>query len=123
MFSVGDVIGFYSRAAGKHKFHLCISLNGHYLFVNTQDHRAFHASCVFPCSDFPFLSPTESGLSAVSCSIIMKMTDADLRRCGAVKKGSVSPVVLKKIIEFVRTTDAIPDEDRDEFLETVGDWA
>ena len=35
MFRLGDVIRFQSIEANKVKFHLCISLDGHYLFINS----------------------------------------------------------------------------------------
>ena len=36
MFSLGDVIHFYSSEAFKEKFHICISLENHFLFLNSR---------------------------------------------------------------------------------------
>jgi len=122
MFSPGDVILFWSDEAGKPKFHLCISLSGHFLYVNTPKPRSYPGDFIIPCSDLPFLHPTKSGYSAISCSVVLRKSEDVLRRLKAKRVGSVSPLLLRKLIEFIDHSIVLSDEDKEDALEGLGDW-
>jgi hypothetical protein len=123
MFSVGDVIGFWSAEARKPKFHLCISLDGHYLFVNSPKDRTYPGDMVVSCAEFPFLEATPSGASIISCTLVMKKTDADLRACRARKLGAVRKDLLSQLIKFVMNCPVLSQDERDAIIEAAGDWA
>lgn len=123
MFSVGDVIGFWSAEAGKTKFHLCISLDGHYLFVNSPKDRTFPGDMVVSCAEFPFLKPTPSGQSIISCTLVMKKTDDELRAVRAKKLGTVRKELLSQLIKFVMSCPVLTQDERDALIEAAGDWA
>jgi hypothetical protein len=123
MFSVGDVIELWSIEAGKPKYHLCISLDGHYLFVNSPKFRTYPGDMVVSCTEFPFLDPTPSGQSIISCTLLMKKTDAELRACRAKKRGAVRKDLLSQLIKFVMNCPVLTQDERDYIIDAAGDWA
>lgn len=122
MFSPGDVVLLFKGPANKPKFHLCISLNGYYLYVNSPKARSFPGDVVFPCSEFAFLDPTPSGLSIVSCNVVLPLSDRDLRAGRAVRKGTVSKAVLRAIVAEIESSTILPQEQIDQALYGLGDW-
>lgn len=122
MFALGDVIRFYSIEAGKNKYHLCISLDGHYIFLNSPKQRIYPGDLIVPCKEFPFLPPTPSGDSVISCTIVMKKSNADLAEHGARKLGSVSIDLLRRVVRFVESSPVLTDEEKETFLNAAGDW-
>lgn len=122
MFDPGDVVSFRSIEAGKLKHHLCISLNGHYLFINSPKTNNYPGDFVFECAKMPFIPPTASGDSIISCTLIMKKSNADLKRGRAEKKGSIPVDLLRDLMSFIENSPVITDEDREEILEGLGDW-
>lgn len=122
MFAPGDVIQFWSDVAGKRKSHLCVSLNNQYVFINSPKDTNYPGDLVVPCSDIPCLTPTKSGESIISCSLIMTIPDADLKRHQAQKKGSVSASVLGKIAAFIQSTPTLSEEEKERFFDAAGDW-
>jgi hypothetical protein len=121
-FLVGDVIRFHSDEAGKVKYHLCISLDGAYLFLNSPKAITYPGDFLVPCSELPFLAPTEEGYTIISCSLVMKKSDVELITAGAKKLGCVPADVLRDLAEFVSGSQILTDEERENFLEAVGDW-
>jgi hypothetical protein len=123
MFNVGDVVRCWSDTAGKKKYHLCISLAGHFLFLNSPKKTSYPGDLVVSCAEIPFLPPTHTGASIVSCTLVLRFTDNDLRAMNAVRVGTVSPALLRKIARFVQDSPVLTDEQRDVFLDAIGDWA
>lgn len=122
MHKPGDVILFWNDGASKQKYHLCISLNGKYLFLNSPKKKQYEGDLILPCSDFPFLEPTEAGSSIVCCTLIVAPTDDELKGRKALYKGTADRAVLLKIIGFVEESDVIADDERDAILDGLGDW-
>lgn len=122
MFALGDVIRFASIEAGKTKYHLCISLDGNFLFINSPKSTSYPGDYLIPCSELPFLPPTPSGQSIISCTLVMKKTDSELRRCNAKKVGSVSLDVIRGLVKFVRSSPVLTDDEKDAFFEAAADW-
>jgi hypothetical protein len=125
MFLPGDVISFHNMDAkgqekGKWKHHLCISLNGHYLFINSPKDRVYPGDLVVPCSEIPCLNPTPTGESIISCTLVMRKSNADLK--GAKKQGSISVDLLRKLVKFIEHNPVLSEEIRDEILEGLGEW-
>jgi hypothetical protein len=121
VFSPGDVIIFWSEGAQKPKFHLCVSLNGCYLFLNTPK-KPYPGDFSIPCTELPFLEPTASGESIISCNMVIRMSDDDLRRYRAKRKGSLGVGVLHQLIVFIENTTVLSQTDKDELLDGLGGW-
>lgn len=123
MFSPGDVIGFWSDTAKKHKYHLCIHQDGFFLFVNSPKQKAFPGDFNVPCDEIACLPTTPEGYSIVSCTHVVKQTDAELNRLKAKKYGRVESKVLIRLIAFVEKTPALSDEEKDTIISGLADWA
>lgn len=122
MHKPGEVVLFWSGSAGKEKFHLCVSLAGRYLYLNSPKARVYEGDLSLPCTDFPFLDPTPSGQSIVCCTLVLAPTPTDLKGRRMEVKGVVGADVLMKIVEFVESSDVIADEERDQILDGLGNW-
>lgn len=122
MHNPGDVVLFWSADAGKEKFHLCISLDRKYLFLNSPKARRYEGDLALPCADFPFLDPTPDGESIVCCTLIVAPSAAELKGRRMEVKGTVDRSVLMKIVEYVESSDVIADDERDAILDGLGNW-
>ena len=123
MFAVGDVIAFWSDDAGKRKYHLCISFDGHFIFLNSPKHKSYPGDMFVPCKEIDCIPATDSGFSVISCTMLMKKNDAELVKCGAKRLGSVKPKLLAELAKFVSTSPVLTEEDKEIFLNAIGDWA
>lgn len=122
MFSPGDVVEFYSVVAGKNKYHVSLSLEGCFFLLNSPKIRVYPGDFIFPCSEVPFLPPTSNGDSIVSCSIVIRMTDAQLLAARARRIGSISTAVLTDLMTFVENSTVLSQEDKDAVLDGLGSW-
>jgi hypothetical protein len=123
MFSPGDVIGFYSDVANKHKYHLCIHQDGLFLFINSPKAKAFPGGFEIRCNEIACLPATPQGYSIVSCTHLIRQSSASLTALKAKKYGSVESKVLVRLIAFVEKTPVLSDEDKDEIIKGLADWA
>ena len=121
MFKPGDVVQFYSLGAQKQKYHLCLSLRGKFLYINSPKPRTFRGDFVVSCDEIPCLETTTSGKSVISCSMVLTLSDAELTHHGARKLGSVSRALLIDLIKFVEASPVLSAEDRDAILDELGD--
>jgi hypothetical protein len=94
MFNPGDVIWFLSDQAGKAKFHLCVCSTGKFLFINSPKTKAYPGDFNVPCADIDCLDPTPEGYSIISCTHLTTISDNDLKRLKAKKKGAVANKLL-----------------------------
>jgi hypothetical protein len=123
MFSPGDVVRFFSDTAGKRKFHLCISVIGDYLFINSPKRRTYPSDFVIPCTDIPCIPPTDSGYSIISCSLLISMSDWRLKKLQAQKLGTIDVRILKKLIAFVENSPVLSPGEKNSIIGGLGDWA
>lgn len=123
MFSPGDVIRFKSDEAGKTKFHLCIHADGSFLFLNSPKPKAFPGDFQIPSKEIGCLTPTPEGYSIVSCTHITKKGEKELKALKDEKIGKVEAKVLLRLIAFVEKTPVLSQEDKDEIIEGLADWA
>jgi hypothetical protein len=117
----GDVVGFFSDEAGKHKFHLCVCPTGKYLFLNSPKARGFDGDFHVPCNEVP-LDPTPEGYSIISCTTLMAIPDAELKRRKAATKGRISNVILTKLVAFVEGLDVLSQDEKDAITDGLADW-
>jgi hypothetical protein len=117
----GDVVGFVSDEAGKHKFHLCVCPTGKYLFINSPKPRSYPGDFHVPSAEVP-LPPTPEGYSIVSCTVLMSIPDAELAKRKAATKGKVSSSVLKDLIAFVEGLTVLSQDEKDAIIDGLADW-
>lgn len=118
----GEVWGFWSEEASKRKWHVCVSLEGCFLFLNSPKLRPFPGEFTIDNADVPFLPPTENGQSIISCSIVIRMTDDELKAAGGQCYGDVDNALLRRLLPFLQTTPTLVEEDREAVTEGLLDW-
>jgi hypothetical protein len=123
MFSPGDVVGFWSATAGKHKYHLCINQDGLFLFINSPKRKPYPGDFNVQSDEIPCLPATPEGYSIISCTHLVRQSDPELRKLKAEKYGTIDSKVLLRLIAFVEKTPVLSDEDKDAIIEGLADWA
>lgn len=123
MFSIGDVVSFYSEKAKKRKYHLCISVGGYFLFINSpKPYRDLLTDFKVDASDLPFLEPRPEGYSIISCSVVVVMDRAELLKSKAARLGAMPKSVMQSLFEFIETSKAIDPEVKETILDHLADW-
>ena len=77
MFSPGDVVGFWSDVAGKHKYHLCVHQEGLFLFINWPKRKSYPGDFNVPSDAIICLPATPAGYSIISCTYLVRQTPAE----------------------------------------------
>lgn len=121
MFRVGEVVGFYSDTAGKRKYHLCVSIDDHFIFLNSPKPASFVGDFEIDCCDITGLTPTPSGKSIASCNTVIKMTTAELLSYNATVVGVVANCILKDLLIFVESLTTIEEETKNAIIDGLGD--
>jgi hypothetical protein len=121
MFKTGEVVRFRSDVAGKVKFHLCISMDDHFIFLNSPKSKRFIGDFEIQSSDISGLIPTPEGKSIASCSMVMQFTKQDLTNYSATCVGSVKPAVLKALLLFVDGLTTIETETKNQIIDGLGE--
>lgn len=121
-YSPGDIVRFHSSHAGKKKYHLCVSVGGYFIFVNSKKRKTFAGDFVIPCTELPFLTPTKSGHSTISCTLIFNMSPRELRTKGAKKMGSISRELMTQLLSFAENSVVLTEEDKEIIVNGLGDW-
>jgi hypothetical protein len=123
MFDPGDIVEFKSIEAGKFKYHLCVSISGHFLFLNSpKPWRNFPSDFKISSNVLPFLKPTPEGYSIVSCSKVMKKSDHDLKKSRAKKIGQLPINILRDLIPFIENCETIELETKNTIVSELADW-
>lgn len=118
----GEVFRLYSEIAGKPKYHLCISIAGGFLFINSPKPKTYAGDLVVDASHLPFLPPTPSGKSVISCSTIVSISERELHRRKATLLGVAPRSVLLKIFDVVSEAEFLSEEERELILGGLEDW-
>lgn len=118
----GEVYRFFSDEADKPKYHLCISLDGCFLYVNSPRTKPFPGDFPILNADVPFLGTTETGQSIISCNYVVTMTPDEYRDKRAKFKGKVDPSLLRKLLVFIEECDAMSEEHLELALDGLGNW-
>lgn len=117
----GEVYRLKSGIANKPKFHLCISIGGGFLFLNSPKEKSWPGDLEIEGGDLPFLPATATGKSIVACNLVVLIGDGELRRKGEFM-GAAPKSVLLKIIEFVEDATFLAEEDRELILTGLDGW-
>ena len=111
------------RGEIKPKHHLCIGGDGIFLFVSTHklrrdDHRGV---MVIPNSEVPFLPPTETSRSEISCTTIIERRFPDPTVPKRNPRGTVERRLMADLLQYVRTSRQLTEDERDAILENLYD--
>lgn len=117
----GEVYQIYSTIAGKQKYHLCVALSGGFLFLNSPKPKSYEGDVTVSNAELPFLPPTPSGLSVVSCTTVVRIGDGELARKGRLL-GVAPKSVLTAVFEAVEEADFLSEEEREFILSGLEDW-
>lgn len=121
MFRIGDVVRFRSADAGYAKYHLCVSNEGHFIYLNSPRAKSFLGDFEIGASEITGVPPTPSGKSIISCTKVLWFSANDLRDMRAAQVGRVTRSVLKRLLFFVEDLATLPPETRDPILDGLGD--
>jgi len=119
----GEVYRFISgQHVVKPKYHLCVSVGGAFLFLNSPKPKRFDGDLNVDGAHLPFLPATPEGFSVLSCATIIRMTAADLRKAKAELLGQAPRAVLVMICDFVEDAEFLTEEERELILSGLEDW-
>lgn len=122
MFAPGDIVRIFAPIASKHKFHLCVmpaweEHPNRFLFFNSHGGNE---------SDFPIdrvyadcLPQSATGISVLSCSLVVRYTDAQLSLFQAKELGKISPLVCRSLSDFIRRCQALTNRERIEIANEI----
>ena len=108
----------------KFKHHLCIGTDGVFLFVSThhkkkKNHRGV---IVIPNSEVPFLPPTKTRKSEISCTTIIERRFPDPKLAKNNPRGTVTRRLMKNVLHHVRTSRQLTEDERDAILDNIYDY-
>lgn len=117
----GDVVGFFSAEANKHKYHVCVCSTGKYLFLNSPKATAYDGDFHVSSANVP-LPPTPEGYSIISCTHLTTISDADLSRLNARVRGRIPAEVLVDLVKFVENCQVLSADEQREIIDGLADW-
>lgn len=123
MFSPGDVVEFWSEEAEKKKYHLCVHQDGSFLFLNSPKAKPYPGDFNIPSAEIACLTATPEGYSVLSCTHLTKRSNTELKTLRARKLGEVDSKLLIRLVAFVEKTPVLPQEDKDNIVDGLADWA
>ncbi len=108
----------------KPKHHLCIGYDGVFLFISThrkrrEDHRGV---IVIPNSEVPFLPPTETKRSEISCTTIIQRRFPDPKLSRNNPRGTVDRRLMENLLRHVRKSRQLTEDERDAILGYIYDY-
>lgn len=122
MFQVGDIAMIYSPLAGKKKYHLCVCCaNEHgverFLFINSG--AGYQADFVLNDADIGCLPESPTGKSVISCSMVVRFTQEQLKSYGAKKLGDLDWAILGALAVFLEQSPALSREERQPIVRSI----
>ncbi|MCB1528245.1 MAG: hypothetical protein KDJ45_11140 [Hyphomicrobiaceae bacterium] len=117
MFDVGDIVQIYAPTAGKNKYHLCVccaNVDGveKFLFINSGS--GYKADFVVKDGEIDGLPKSPTGDSIISCSIVVRHNQQQLKLYKAKKLSVIKTTTAKKLILFISESNALPLRQREE---------
>jgi hypothetical protein len=112
LFEPGDIVGFKSFTASKHKWHLCINVSGGFLFLNSPKDRVYPGDLEIDCAAVDGVAPTETGKSIISCNAVIRMTARQLDLCGAKRVGCLRKEELMELRDHAEASRVLSIEDK-----------
>ncbi len=99
----GDVFAWYRpEPIGKRKFHLCLSYDYDFVFLNTPKDKFFPSDYHIKAVDLSFLKPTATRLSSVSCANLQAVgSDTQFRSFKPERLGNLATDILIEVLEHI----------------------
>lgn len=117
----GDVFRWYRPPPiGKDKYHLCLSFDYDFTFLNTPSDRAHRLDSKIAASDMRFLKPTSTNFSSVSCTNLQHVEHVDrFRSFKPVFIGTLATNVLFDLLDYIRHLGTTTEEESDRLSDTI----
>lgn len=117
MFDVGDIVQIYAPTAGKDKYHLCVCCANEdgvekFLFINSGG--GYDADFVMKDGEIDGLPESPTGDSVISCSMVVRHNQQQLKLYKAKKLAVIKTATAKKLISFISQSNALPSKQREE---------
>ena len=108
----------------KFKHHLCIGTGVEFLFLSTHHgpNKNHRGSMVIPNSEVPFLKPTETKRSEISCTTIIQRKFPDPTVPRRNPSGTVDRKLMKALLGYVRKSRQLTEDERDAILDNIYDY-
>lgn len=122
MFKVGDVIEMFAPTASKKKYHLCVcgvSDKGvqKFLFINSG--TGYEADLCLSDGAISGLPTSPTGATIISCSLLLRYTEEQLKKFKASKIGSIDAKVASQLSEFIVSSRALVKVEREAVAEEM----
>ncbi len=116
----GDVFHWNSVVARKEKYHVCLSWDYDFLFLNTPKDTRWYADFEIRSDHLHFLKPTSQNFSAVGCRQLQKVGDeATFNRFHPQHQGNLRTPILIKLICHVSSLRTLETEDAERLTEAA----
>jgi hypothetical protein len=127
MFDVGDIVEMFAPTASKTKYHLCVcgmdeNRVASFFFINSG--TGYAADFVLQDGQISGLPKSPTGLSVISCSIVIRQNERQMKLYKARKIGRLSKKLSSKLSQFVNETPALPKKQREhisKLIASIGD--
>lgn len=117
----GDVFRWYrSPPIGKNKYHLCLSFDYDFSFLNTPSDRAHRLDSKIAASEMRFLKATPTNFSSVSCTNLQHIEQVDrFRSFKPVLVGTLASNVLFDLLNYIANLGTTTGEEADRLFDTI----
>ncbi len=110
MFDPGDIVEIYSSTAGKPKYHLCIideSSDGTAKFFFVNSNKGYDGDFTLKNSDVPCIPTNATGETVISCSVIVRQNEKQLKLYKAKKICRLDKRHIRSLITFLKLSRSI----------------
>ncbi|MCU4182673.1 hypothetical protein [Bosea sp. BH3] len=111
MVEVGAIYRIYAPSVGYEKYHLCVAIGidgaaHQFLFLNSDPN--FLDTFVVNCTEIPCLPPSETGVTAISFSMVPRFNEKQLAIYKSTKMGTLSKEIAQRAAAFGASTKSLP---------------
>ena len=117
----GDVFRWYrSPPIDKEKYHLCLTFDYDFTFLNTPSDKAHRLDVEIAASDMRFLKPTPTKFSSVSCTKLQDIAEVHrFRSFRPVLVGTLASDVLCDLLDYIARLGTTSGEEAERISETI----
>lgn len=124
MLKTGDIAICYAATVGYPKYHLCVcppsnSEAGLFLFINSEG--GYEADFVLKNSDVPCIPENDTGLTIISCSMLIRLSEKQLTVYKAKKVGELDAEIVSQLREFIENSKTLTRNERQKCLDSLGE--
>lgn len=122
MFETGDIVSCYAASVGYSKYHLCIcspeqGSAGLFLFINSEG--GYEADFVLQNSDVPCIPKNDTGLTVISCSMLVRLSEKQLNTYKAKKIGNLDMKFISPLKDFIEKSKALTKKERQKCADSL----